>query len=162
MSLPTKAKLIPILLFTLILIIGLLPVNAAASGFTSNTTENLGHVRPFNCANEFIQLNGNYHTLFHVTFTPTGQTHVIAVMNSSGVVGTGMTSGVTYRVVDGEHRTTNIFGAPGFESNYFGSFRLVATGQAANLLVTVVTHVTYSPELGFTAEVTNVITSCQA
>src|SRR3954447_26492633 len=58
---------------------------AAAVSLTTNVTQTLGSVRFYPCAGEYIQLSGDYHTLFHVTFDPTGGTHVLGQYNSKGV-----------------------------------------------------------------------------
>jgi hypothetical protein len=133
---------------------------AAAESSITNVTQTLGSTQYYPCAGEFIQLSGDYHALFHVTFDSTGGTHVLGQYNSKGVSGVGMQSGTTFRAVDGERRSTNIFGAPGFESTYIDRFRLIGRGTATNLLVTVTTHATYTPSQGFTVQITNMSSEC--
>jgi hypothetical protein len=136
------------------------PALAAAVTLTSNVTQTLGSVRFYPCAGEYIQLSGDYHTLFHVTFDPTGGTHVLGQYNSKGVSGVGLQSGIGFRAAEGERRSTNIFGAPGFETTYIDRFRLIGEGTTPNLWVSVTTHATYAPNQGFTAQITNVSGEC--
>jgi len=155
---------IALLLILSALVIGLgqpAPALAAAATLTTNVTQTLGSVRFYPCAGEYIQLFGDYHTLFHVTFDPTGGTHVLGQYNSKGVSGIGLQSGTGFRAAEGERRSTNIFGAPGFETTYIDRFQLIGEGTAPSLWVSVTTHATYAPNQGFTAQITNVSSECK-
>jgi len=154
---------IALLLILSALVIGLgqpAPALAAAATLTTNVTQTLGSVRFYPCAGEYIQLFGDYHALFHVTFDPTGGTHVLGQYNSKGVSGVGLQTGTGFRAAEGERRSTDIFGAPGFETTYIDRFRLIGEGTAPNLWVSVTTHATYAPNQGFTAQITNVSSEC--
>jgi hypothetical protein len=137
------------------------PALAAAETLTVNTTQTLGSVQFYSCAGEYIALSGDYHALFHVTFDPTGGTHVVGAHNSQGIRGVGLQSGTLFRAADGDRRTTNIFGAPGFETTYVDAFRLIGQGESPDLLVYVTMHVTFAPDQGFTAQVSNVSSECR-
>jgi len=136
------------------------PTLAEAVTLTTTVTQTLGSVRFYPCAGEYIQLSGDYQTLFHVTFDATGGTHVLAQHNSKGVSGVGLQSGASFHAAEGARRSTNIFGAPGFETTYIDTFRLTGAGSAPDLLVSVTTHATYAPDQGFTAQVSNVSSEC--
>ena len=137
------------------------PVFAQADSLTTLATSTLGSVRFYPCAGEYIELEGDYLALFHVTFDPTGGTHVIGQNISKGIHGVGLQSGALYTASDSDRRSTNIFGAPGFETTYVDSFHLVSQGQASNLLVQVTIHLTYAPDQGFTAQVSDVSSKCK-
>ena len=153
-------------LFTIfsLVIIFLAPVKPAFAGadpLTTIATSTLGSVRFYPCAGEYIELSGDYAAVFHVTFDPTGGTHVIGQNISKGIHGVGLQSGTLYTASDSDRRLTNIFGAPGFETTYVDTFRLVSQGKTANLLVQVTTHLTYAPDQGFTAQISDTNTTCQ-
>lgn len=135
--------------------------SADADPFTINTTSTLGSVQFYACIGERVELLGNYHSLFHVTFDPTGGTHVVGQHNSQGISGVGLETGTLFQASNGDRRITNIFGAPGFEMTYVDSFQLISHDNAADLLVHVTSHVTFAPDRGLTAEVTNVSSECK-
>src|SRR5436190_10726678 len=119
------------------LIIGLAqpaPALAAAATLTTKVTQTLGSVRFYPCAGEYIELRGDYLALFHVTFDPTGGTHVVGENISKGVHGVGLQSGTLFVGSESNRRTTNIFGAPGFETTYVDTFRLIGQGKTFDLL----------------------------
>jgi len=80
---------------------------------------------------------------------------------SQGMIGIGPQNGAIFRDADEFRRTTNISGAPGFESTTVDTFQLIGQGQAPDLLVHITTHLTYAPDQGFTAQVTNVSRECR-
>jgi len=137
-------------------------VFAEADPFTTLATSTLGSVRFYPCAGEYIKLQGDYLALFHVTFDPTGGTHVIGQNVSKGIHGIGLQSGTLYTASDSDRRSTNIFGAPGFETTYVDTFHLISQGQGSNLLVQVTIHLTYAPGQGFTTQIENVNSQCKA
>jgi hypothetical protein len=137
------------------------PAIAAAGSLTTIATSTLGSVRFYPCAGEYIELSGDYAAIFHVTFDPTGGTHVIGQNISKGIHGVGLQSGTLYVASDADRRTTNIFGAPGFETTYIDTFRLVGQGTAANLLIQMAIHLTYAPDQGFTAQINDMQSTCK-
>lgn len=137
------------------------PVFAQADSLTTLATSTLGSVRFYPCAGEYIELQGDYLALFHVTFDPTGGTHVIGQNVSKGIHGVGLQSGTLYTASDSDRRSTNIFGAPGFETTYVDTFRLVSQGQDTNLLIQATIHLTYAPDQGFTAQIENINSQCK-
>jgi hypothetical protein len=145
----------------IILLVPVKPALAAADSLTTIATSTLGSVRFYPCAGEYIELQGDYSAIFHVTFDPTGGTHVIGQNISRGIHGVGLQTGTIYVASDADRRTTNIFGAPGFESTYVDTFRLVSQGKSANLLVQMTIHLTYAPDQGFTAQISNVDSTCK-
>lgn len=151
-------------MFIVALVIGLvrpLPVGAKANTITWSTTVTLGSVRFYPCAGELIELRGDYHTLFHVTFDARGGTHVVSQHNSQGISGIGLESGTLFQASDSDRRITNIFGAPGFETTYVDTFQLIGRSGTPRLLVHVTLHVTFAPNQGFTAQVSNVSSECK-
>ena len=156
---------ISLVLFVLILLMASfgLPISvfAQADSLTTIATSTLGSVRFYPCAGEYIELQGDYLALFHVTFDSTGGTHVIGQNVSKGIHGVGLQSGTLYTASDSDHRSTNIFGAPGFETTYVDTLRLVSQGQGPNLLLQVTIHLTYAPDQGFTAQIENINSQCK-
>jgi hypothetical protein len=137
------------------------PAFAEASTLTTIATASLGSVRYYPCAGEYIELSGDYMALFHVTFDPRGGTHGFGQNISQGIHGSGLQSGTLFVASDSDRRMTSIFGAPGFETTYVDTFRLIGQGQVPDLLVHVTTHLTYAPDQGFTARVENVTSECK-
>ena len=135
--------------------------SAKADSLTINTTSTLGSVQFYPCAEELIELRGDYHALFHVTFDATGGTHVVSQHNSQGISGIGLESGTLFQASDSDRRITNIFGAPGFETTYVDAFQLIGRSGTPILLVHVTLHVTFAPDQGFTAQVNNVSSECK-
>ena len=158
---------IALLLILSALVIGLgqpAPALAAAATLTTNITQTLGSVQFYPCAGEFVALQGDYHAVFHVTFDASSGTHVIGQHNSQGITGVGLSSGTLFRAMDGAdegRRVTNIFGTPGFEMTDVDTFHLIGQGQGADLLVHTTIHLTFAPDQGFTARVTNVSSECK-
>ncbi len=149
------------------LVIGLAqpaPALAGAATLTTNVTLPLGSVQFYPCAGELIELHGEYHAVFHTTVDPSVGIHVVSQHNSQGISGVGLSSGTIFQAMDasgGGPRATNIFGAPGFEMTDVDTFQLIGQGQAPDLLVHITTHLTYAPDQGFTAQVTNVSRECR-
>ena len=137
------------------------PAFAEANTLTTVATSTLGSIQFYPCAGEYIELHGDYSAVFHVTFDPTGGTHVFSQNISKGIHGVGLQSGTLYTATDSDRRSTNIFGAPGFETTYVDTFRLVSQGKSANLLVQMTIHLTYAPDQGFTAQISNVNSTCK-
>lgn len=138
------------------------PVTAQSNTRTERTTQTLGSVRYYECAGEFIQLGGDYHSVFHVTFDPTGGSHIVFQHNSQGVSGVGLTSGAKYLSVGRDRSgTTNIFGAPGFEMTVIDTFHLVGQGVAADLTMRVAQHMTLTPEGEFSVRFETIETICR-
>jgi hypothetical protein len=136
-------------------------VSAEASALTTTVTSTLGSVQFYPCAGEYIELHGDYMALFHVTFDASSGTHVIGENISKGIQGVGLQSGATFVASDTERRMTAIFGAPGFETTFVDTFKLIGKGQTSDLLVQITTHLTYAPDQGFTAQVSNVSSVCK-
>ena len=149
------------------LVIGLAqpaPALAEATTLTTNVTQTLGSVQFYPCAGELVALQGDYHAVFHVTVDSSSGSHIVGQHNSQGITGVGLSSGTLFRAVDGAdegRRVTNIFGAPGFEMTDVDTFQLIGQGQAPNLLVHTTIHLTFAPDQGFTAQVTNVSSECK-
>jgi len=140
------------------------PALAGSTTFTTNVTQTLGSVQFYSCAGEFVALQGDYHAVFHVTFDPRGGSHIVAQHNSQGITGVGLVSNTSFRAIDGAdqgRRVTNIFGAPGFEMTDVDTFHLIGQGRGPNLLVHTTIHFTFTPSQGFTAQVSNVSSSCK-
>jgi hypothetical protein len=140
-------------------------VFAQATIVSSQSTITLGSVRYYDCAGEYIELHGDYHSIFHVVFDPSAQgagTHLTFQHNSIGVTGQGLQTGIIYHAEVRERSgTTNIFAAPGFEMTTIDVFRLIAEGSAPDLWVEIREHITLAADGVITVRYTEMTSTCR-
>jgi hypothetical protein len=92
------------------------------------------------CANggagEYVELSGSLHFVFHTTFDDTGGRHLQLHDDLQGVSGTGMTTGTTFRGIQGDLSQFNDHpdDAP-FESSSISSMRIVGQGPNNNFVL---------------------------
>jgi len=117
---------------------------AAADSFTVSQNFLIDIVVFVPCANggagEEVELTGNLHDLFHVTFTPSGGFRLSVVDNPQGITGTGFTTGAKYQ---GTGITRDNFGGRvGSEETFVNNFRIIGQGPGNNFLVHENLHIT--------------------
>lgn len=117
---------------------------AAADSFTVSQNFLIDIVVFVPCANggagEEVELTGNLHDLFHVTFTPSGGFRLSVVDNPQGISGTGFTTGAKYQ---GTGITRDNFGGRvGSEETFVNNFRIIGQGPGNNFLVHENLHIT--------------------
>ena len=118
--------------------------SAAADSFTVSQNFPIDIVVFVPCANggagEEVELTGNLHDLFHVTFTPSGGFRLSVVDNPQGISGTGFTTGAKYQ---GTGITRDNFGGRvGSEETFVNNFRIIGQGPGNNFLVHENLHIT--------------------
>ena len=117
---------------------------AAADTFTVSQKFPIDIIVFVPCANggagELVELTGNLHEVFHVTFTPSGGFRVSISDNPQGISGTGFTTGAKYQ---GTGITRDNFGGRvGFEETFVNNFRIIGQGSGNNFLVHENLHIT--------------------
>lgn len=118
--------------------------SAAADSFTVSQNFPIDIVVFVPCANggtgEEVELSGNLHDLFHVTFTPSGGFRLSGSDNPQGISGIGLTTGAKYQ---GTGITRfNFGGRVGAEETDVNNFRIIGQGPGNNYLVHDNFHIT--------------------
>jgi hypothetical protein len=119
-------------------------VSAAAQTFTVSSTFPIDFLLFIPCADggagEYVELTGNLHDLFHITWTDSGTFRVSFVDNPQGITGTGWTTGAKYQ---GTGITRDNFGGRvGFEETFINNFKIIGQGPGNNFLIHDNFHVT--------------------
>ena len=110
-------------------------------------------------AGEVVELTGNLHDLFHVTFTANGGLTLKTIDNPQGISGTGQTTGVKYQ---GTGETSDVVnGKVGYEETFTNNFRIIGQGPGNNFLVHENYHVTVNANGTLTAFVDNLSVDCK-
>jgi hypothetical protein len=109
-------------------------------------------------AGEVVDLSGDLHTVFHLTFASNGSFHAVSEANPQGVSGTGETTGAKYQGT-GVTRS-NFNGLVGFETSFVNNFRIIGQGPGNNFLVHENFHVTVHPDGTVTGFVDNFSVAC--
>ena len=128
------------LITVLILLIALLApgsASAAADTFTVSSSFPIDILVFIPCAaggaGELVELTGNLHDLFHVTFTPSGTYRISFVDNPQGITDTGWTTGAKYQ---GTGITRDNFGGRiGYEETFINNFKIIGQGTGNNFLI---------------------------
>jgi hypothetical protein len=137
-------KLATLLTLVALTLIGAAPALAAATTFTSSTNFPISLTVFVPCAaggvGEFVDLSGNLHDLFSVTFDGSGGFHLKAQDNPQGLRGIGETTGAKYQGtgVTGFEFT----GKVGFEETDVNNFRIIGQEPGNNFLVHDNFHIT--------------------
>jgi hypothetical protein len=166
-----KKMLLPILVFALLPGCGdqssapLAPGGARLEA--STTTETV--IRPINivafvpCANgglgEHVSLTGSLHTVYHVTLDGAGGYHLVAITQTQGVSGVGLTTGDTYQGTEVTQNETDA--QVGFEHTFTNSFLLIGQGPDNNYLFHWTLHFTENPDGTMTTFVDNFHFECR-
>jgi len=126
---------------------------AAAVTFTSSQSFPIDLVVFVPCAaggaGEVVELTGNLHDLFSVTFDSRGGVHVTTLDNPQGVTGYGMTTGAKYQAT-GETRD-GFNSVVGYEETYVNNFKIIGQGLGNNFLVHDNFHITVNADGTVTA-----------
>lgn len=117
---------------------------AAADTFTLSQTFPIDMVVFVPCAaggaGELVELTGNLHDLFHVTFDGRGGFHISVIDNPQGITGIGWTTGAKYQGTGETRDSYN--GMVGFEETYVNNFKIIGQGTGNNFLVHENFHIT--------------------
>jgi len=148
---------------SLIGMMGTTPALAAASTFTVSQSFPINIVVFVSCAaggaGELVELTGNLHDLFTVTFDARGGFHLSVLDNPQGLSGTGFTTGDKYQGT-GETRS-NFNGTVGLEETYVNNFKIIGQGPGNNFLVHENLHFTVNANGQVTAFVDNFSVECK-
>jgi len=144
-------------------IFAVVPATAAATTFTTSQSFPVDLFVYIPCAaggaGEFVELTGNLHDLFHITFTAKGGVIVSVLDNPQGVSGTGLTTGAKYQGT-GETRFS-FTGTVGFEETDVNNFKIIGSGPGNNFLVYETLHVTVNANGTLTTYVDNFSVECK-
>jgi hypothetical protein len=139
------------------------PVKAQADSFTVSQTFPIDITVFVPCANggagEDVEITGNLHDLFHVTFDGVGGLHVTVHDNPQGISGFGLTTGDTYRGVGITEEHFN--GTVGSTDTFVNNFRIIGNGPGNNFSVHENIHVTINANGELTAFVDNFSVTCK-
>ena len=128
----------------MVALVGPTPALAAASTFTVSQSFPIDIVVFIPCAaggaGELVELTGNLHDLFTVTFDGRGGFHLSVLDNPQGISGTGFTTGAKYQGT-GETRF-HFNGTVGFEETFVNNFKIIGQGSGNNFLVHENFHIT--------------------
>ena len=158
-----SVQLAVVLVFMGVLSIGVMPVSAAASAFTSSITFPFDIVVFVPCAaggaGEEVALSGTLHDLFHFTVDNRGGVHFKFLDNPQGVTGVGLTTGAKYQATG---VTQTGFNAKlGEQTTFVNNFRIIGQGPGNNFLVHENYHVTVNANGTLTAYVDNFRADCK-
>jgi hypothetical protein len=119
------------------------PAHAAAFTVTSNNTFPIDLVVDA-CGNP-VELTGQLHDLFHVTFDGAGGAHFDGHDNPQGLTGTDV-AGNKYQGTGVTRQDDNFTAGTTFNETFVNNFRMIGQGQAPNYDVHENFHVTVNPD----------------
>ena len=136
---------------------------AAADSFTVSQKFPFDFVVFIPCAaggaGEDVELTGNLHDLFSITFDGNGGFHLTQLDNPQGISGYGSTTGVKYQAT-GETRDS-FNGMVGFEETYVNNFKIIGMGTGNNYLIHENYHITVNANGTLTAYIDNFSAECR-
>ena len=144
-------------------LLGPTAASAAADSFTVSSSFPIDILVFVPCAaggaGEAVELTGNLHDLFHVTFTPSGGFRLSVVDNPQGISGFGFSTGAKYQ---GTGITRDNFGGRiGFEETFINNFRIIGQGAGNNFLVHENFHITVNANGTITSFYDNFSVECK-
>ena len=151
--------------FIMLMVVLLAPrsVSAAADTFTVSSSFPLDIIVFVPCANggagEEVELSGNLHDVFHVTFTSSGTFRLSFSDNPQGITGTGLTTGAKYQ---GTGITRDNFGGRvAVEETLINNFKIIGQGTGNNFLIHENFHVTVNANGTLTVFYDNFSVECK-
>lgn len=142
---PLRLKLsLLVVIMLLAALLGPTSASAAADTFTLSQSFPIDIVVFVPCAaggaGELVELTGNLHDLFHITFDSSGGVHVSVIDSPQGISGTGLTTGTKYQGTGETRDSYN--GMVGFEETFVNNFKIIGQGTGNNFLVHENFHIT--------------------
>lgn len=117
---------------------------AAGQATTTTTNENIeftGNI--FNqCNGDDVTFSGTLHVVNTMTTDGSGGTHLKTHINYQDVTGTGVPSGITYRVRTVSNEVVNDNDGPQSTATVISTVKLIAAGPTLNYFLRLVLHVT--------------------
>jgi hypothetical protein len=154
-------SLLPIMI--LALLTAPMGVVAKAQASTVTTVERISVSGSFTvpCIDEEVAFSGDVQIVTHVTVDATGRTHVRSIFTAQGVKGVGLTTGAIYQIIDPTMANFFFDGPPPFEIQFLHRHRFIGQGQAGNLLLTEMVHLTVNANGTVTADLNNFRLECR-
>jgi hypothetical protein len=112
------------------------------------------------CTGQAIAFEGNSHAVINVTIN-NNSIHFQSHYNMHGVTGVGLTNGAKYLLVEAGGDTMNINGATPIEATINTDVGLIGAGQAPNMRLRIVSHITIDATGKVTAEFLKSSIVCQ-
>lgn len=144
----------------LVLIASALMLNRALAATVFNVKMPVAGFVADACTGELVDLAGELHTMDTLTTDHNGGVHHDIYFNQH-VKGTGETSGAVYLLNESKHTTINTNSGDTVTETMPKSVELVAQGQAPNLLLHELIHMTVNPDGTITSSVDTFSTECR-
>ena len=137
-----------------LVVVGVLALAPQVQAQATSTTApfNIDSFSP--CSGTLISLSGTLHTVFRFDFDSNGGIHVTShqqLQNFKGYVATGLSSHQTFRIPPGP---------PGLPHTFVRNINLIGQGQAPNVVVQILSHVTINANGVTTASVSDFTITC--
>jgi hypothetical protein len=130
---------------------------------TTTTNENIPFTSIiFNqCNGDTVTFSGTLHIVNTLTTDADGGTHLKTHTNYQDVTGTGLPSGINYRVGTVLNEVVNDNDGPQSNATVISTVKLIAPGPALNSFLRIVTHITINANGETTSEVQEVSVECR-
>jgi hypothetical protein len=119
-------------------------------------------VLPNPCTGESVLIEGYFHEVFHLTFDGNGGLLFRGQLNPQNVVGTGLSTGATYRFSGTVNEVERFAAADGAVSlTFIDQHHFIAKGVSENTVMQETLHLTINANGEVTSEVENLVLQCQ-
>jgi hypothetical protein len=121
---------------------------AAAPAFGQATTTTTNETIEFSsnlfnqCNGDDVTFSGTLHVVNTMTTDASGGTHLKTHINYQNVTGTGIPSGINYRVRTVSNEVINDADGPQSTATVISTVKLIAPGPALNFFLRIVLHIT--------------------
>ncbi|HEX8503401.1 MAG TPA: hypothetical protein VF659_22650 [Pyrinomonadaceae bacterium] len=159
----TAGRLCALLLAALSTAFGFAGSPAFAQTTATTTSENIPFTdtRPNPCNGDLVTFQGTMHITNSVTTDASGGLHLRTHVNYQDVSGTGVPSGLNYRVMTTVNDTLNDNDAGQFETTVIQTVKLNSQGPALNYFLHMVFHITINANGETTSTVTETRIECR-
>ncbi len=113
------------------------------------------------CNGDVVNYQGTLHVTNTLTTDSSGGFHLKTHTNFQDVSGTGVPSGLNYRVVTTRNETVNDSDSAQFETTVIQTIKAVSQTSAPNLFIHIVMHITVNANGQTTSTVTEVTAECR-
>jgi hypothetical protein len=130
---------------------------------TTTTSENIPFTNSiFNqCNGDTVTFSGTLHITNTMTTDASGGTHLKTHINYQNVTGTGVPSGITYRVGTVSNEVVNDSDGPQYNSTVISTVKLIAPGPVLDYFLRIVMRVTVNANGETTSQVQEVTVECR-
>jgi hypothetical protein len=137
------------------------PAYGQATTTTTNEDVPVTNSLPNPCNGDVVTLQGTAHVVNSVTTDSSGGMHVKTHINYQDVSGTGVPSGVNYRVGTTSNETLNDSDGPQTETTVIQTIKLISQGSVLNSFLHVVIHITINANGQTTSTVSETRIECR-